>query len=760
MWTKLKPILWHWRGVAIAAPCTAAVVILLRLTGLLQTLEWAAYDQFFRLRPPESSTSRIVIVGITEPDLQEYGWPLSDATLTQLLNQIKQQQPRAIGLDLYRDIPVGSGYADLVEVFRTTPNLIGVEKVVGTANAGTVLPPPVLAELGQISASDVILDADGKIRRGLLSLSNTDDELVLGFAFTLAALYLESEEIYPELTHEDYIRLGQTVFSPFEPNDGGYVRTAADGYQILLDFRGGTGSFEMVSAQDVLENRIPADLMRDRIVMIGAVAESLRDFYYTPYNNELRQILPPTPGVEIHANLTDQLLTSALTGRAPLQTWSEPLEWLWILSGSIVGSLVVWQQRRIHSTSVSLVSQGGALGNATLTQSLKISLSLGLAAGGLWGVSYLLFLGNWWVPIVPAFLAMGGAAIATTAYIAQSAEAIRSTFSRYLTEEVVANLLETPEGLKLGGERRKITILMSDLRGFTFISEQLSPEQVVTLLNFYLEQMTHVIGQYNGTINEIIGDGIVVLFGAPTQRPDDAARAIACAIAMQLAMAEINQQNQQLNLPMLEMGIGINTGEVIIGNIGSQKRAKYTAIGSQVNLASRIESSSVGGQVLIAEATFTEVSPLLSVVSQTQVEMKGFHAPIKLYEIGSIGGTYDLSLPAPQTILVSLAIEVPIQYALIDDRNLVGQIVSGSLVKFSGRRAEVRSPHPVPSFRDIKLNLLNPLEGTYIPGDFYAKVIGQSTDTVPGFYIHFTNISPDVSALLQSLTKAQRKSQS
>lgn len=131
MWTKLKPILWHWRGVAIAAPCTAAAVILLRLTGLLQTLEWAAYDQFFRLRPSEPHTSRIIIVGITEPDLQEYGWPLSDATLTQLLNQIKQQQPRAIGLDLYRDVPVDSGYADLVEVFRTTPNLIGVEKVVG-----------------------------------------------------------------------------------------------------------------------------------------------------------------------------------------------------------------------------------------------------------------------------------------------------------------------------------------------------------------------------------------------------------------------------------------------------------------------------------------------------------------------------------------------------------------------------------------------------------------------------------------------------
>ncbi|MBD2000513.1 adenylate/guanylate cyclase domain-containing protein [Leptolyngbya sp. FACHB-541] len=752
MWTKLKPILWHWRGVAIAAPCTAAAVILLRLTGLLQTLEWAAYDQFFRLRPSEPHTSRIIIVGITEPDLQEYGWPLSDATLTQLLNQIKQQQPRAIGLDLYRDVPVDSGYADLVEVFRTTPNLIGVEKVVGTANAGAVAPPPVLAELGQISASDVILDADGKIRRGLLSLSNSNNELVLGFAFTLAALYLEPEEIYPELTDEEYIRLGQAVFPPLEPNDGGYVRTAADGYQILVDFRGGTGSFEVVSVQDVLESRIPPDLMSDRIVMIGAVAESLRDFYYTPYNNELLQILPPTPGVEIHANLTNQLLTSALTGRTPLQTWSEPLEWLWILGWSVVGAFLVWQQRH-PPVAASASDRGMTSNNTTLIQSLKISLSLGLAGGGIWGISYLLFLANWWVPIVPAFLALGGAAIATTTYIAQSAEVIRNTFSRYLTEEIVANLLETPEGLRLGGERRKITILISDLRGFTAISEQLSPEQVVTLLNLYLERMTHVISQYNGNINEVIGDGIVVLFGAPTQRSDDAARAIACAVAMQLAITEINQQNQQLNLPTLEMGIGINTGEAIVGNIGSQRRAKYTAIGSQVNLASRIESSSIGGQVLISEATFTEVEPLLSIFSQTEVEVKGFHTPVKLYEVGGIGGAYRLSLPDPHTVLVPLVPEVPIRYALIDGRNLVGQMVSATLVKFSGKRAEVRSPHPMPFFRDIKLSLLNPYEGTTIPGDLYAKVIGQSSDVEPGFYIHFTNLSPSASTLLQNLTK-------
>jgi adenylate cyclase len=754
MRTKLKPLLWHWRGVAIAAPCTAAIVILLRLTGLLQTMEWAAYDQFFRLRPSEPADPRILIIGITEPDLQTYGSILPDAVLTQLLNQIKQQQPRVIGLDLYRDLPVGSGYPDLVEVFETTPNLIGVEKVVGEANSGAVAPPPALAERGQIGASDVVLDADGKIRRGLLSLSD-QNESILGFAFTLATLYLEAENVYPELTAEEYIRLGQTVFPPLEPNDGGYVRTATDGYQILLDFHGGTGSFEMVSVQDVLENRVAAHLMRDRIVMIGAVAESLRDLYYTPYNSELRQILPPTPGVEIHAHLTSQLLNSALIGHPPLRVWSEPFEWLWILSWSVIGALLVWQQRHIWKLESALepsnIAAALPLSNPTLSQTLKISFSLVLAGGGLWLISYLAFLVHWWIPVVPAFLALGGGAIAITAYIAQSAAEIRDTFSRYLTEEVVANLLETPEGLKLGGERRKITILMSDVRGFTVISEQLSPEQVVTLLNLYLEKMTDIINQHGGTINEVIGDGIVVLFGAPTQKPDDATRAVACAIAMQLAMADINQQNCQLNLPTLEMGIGINTGEAIVGNIGSQKRAKYTAIGSQVNLASRIESASAGGQILISEATFTEVKSIVSIINQTQVEVKGFHSPVMLYEVGGItSNIYNLLLPTDQTILLPLAVEIPIEYALIDSRNLIGQMFSGSLIKFSGKRAEVRSHHPAPPFVDIKLHLLNDTN-TDKPSDIYAKVIGQSTAPISGFRIQFTNLSPHAIALLQKL---------
>ena len=155
-----------------------------------------------------------------------------------------------------------------------------------------------------------------------------------------------------------------------------------------------------------------------------------------------------------------------------------------------------------------------------------------------------------------------------TAQLKQKNELICKLFGRYLSDEVVANLLSSPEGLKLGGQRRNITILISDLRGFTATSERKSPEEVVEILNFYLGCMADVISQYQGTIIEFMGDGILVLFGAPTAREDDAVRSVACACAMQLAMGEVNAKMKELGLPQLEMGIGLNTGEVVVGNIG------------------------------------------------------------------------------------------------------------------------------------------------------------------------------------------------
>src|SRR5262249_14646378 len=166
-----------------------------------------------------------------------------------------------------------------------------------------------------------------------------------------------------------------------------------------------------------------------------------------------------------------------------------------------------------------------------------------------------------------------------------------------VSDDVVASLLSSPEALALGGELRKVTVMMSDLRGFTALTERLSPEEAISFLNGYLQTMVDLILHYHGTINEILGDGILVIFGAPTVGEDDAERAVACALAMQLAMDEVNGRSRERGLPEVEMGIGIHTGAVIVGNIGSARRMKYAAVGAAGNLTGGIESYRTGGDI-------------------------------------------------------------------------------------------------------------------------------------------------------------------
>jgi class 3 adenylate cyclase len=211
---------------------------------------------------------------------------------------------------------------------------------------------------------------------------------------------------------------------------------------------------------------------------------------------------------------------------------------------------------------------------------------------------------------------------------------IQSLFGRYLSDEVVAGLLASPEGPKLGGEQRKVTLLMSDLRGFTPLTEGLGPERVLHLLNSYLATMADVILAHQGTIDEFVGDAILAIFGAPLARPDDARRAVACAVRMQAAIQELNRRNQEEGLPVLEMGIAIHTGEVIVGNIGSQQRLNYTVMGDAVNLAARLESANklYGTSILVSEATMAACGPAVAFREIDHVRVIGRQAPVRIFE--------------------------------------------------------------------------------------------------------------------------------
>jgi class 3 adenylate cyclase/CheY-like chemotaxis protein len=210
---------------------------------------------------------------------------------------------------------------------------------------------------------------------------------------------------------------------------------------------------------------------------------------------------------------------------------------------------------------------------------------------------------------------------------------IRATFGRYVSEEVVVKLLEEPEGLKLGGDLREVTILMSDIRSFSTICEQLPADKVMHMLNNYLGTMSDIIIGHQGTIDEFIGDAILAIFGAPISREDDADRAVRCALEMQEAMHAINRENQSLGLPEIAMGIGINTGAVIAGNIGSEKRSKYGVVGHQVNLTSRIEGKAKGGEILVSQTTLDQLSTPQQVDAPRTVRVKGINKEVSIYRI-------------------------------------------------------------------------------------------------------------------------------
>ncbi|MDC0719382.1 adenylate/guanylate cyclase domain-containing protein [Nannocystis bainbridge] len=321
---------------------------------------------------------------------------------------------------------------------------------------------------------------------------------------------------------------------------------------------------------------------------------------------------------------------------------------------------------------------------------------------------------------------------------------IRQMFGRHVTDEVVNTLLASPEGRQLGGERRTLTILISDLRGFSTLCEGLGPEQVVAILNIYLGAMADVIGEYRGSINEFIGDAILAVFGAPVPQDDHPERAVACAIAMQRAMGEVNAALAAHGLPALEMGIGVHTGEVVVGNIGSNRRAKYGVVGRHVNLTSRIESYTVGGQVLISESAARALGDRLRTRGCFEVRPKGVREPITIHDVTGVDGPFAIHMAEETAEWRILAQPQPLVFTALEGKDTGGQEVPALLVAHDERHnAELQVSAPLPLRADLKLVL------AALPGvDAYAKVVAAS----PGrAVVRFTALPRALTELLDAL---------
>ncbi|RMH76588.1 MAG: CHASE2 domain-containing protein [Cyanobacteria bacterium J007] len=377
----------------------ASVLLLLRSLGVFQGMELATFDRFVQARPAQPVDPRIAIVTVNEADLQKIGqFPIPDDVLARTLKIINRAEPRAIGLDLYRDLPVEPGYRELLDVFENSPHVYGIDKVVG----GKVAPPPALAAKGQVGFADQVLDADGTVRRALLSIRPRDGQLKLNLGLHLALHYLKEEGIVPYAVanRPDRMQIGKSLLLPFDRNGGGYVNADSGGYQILLNFRGTEEQFQLISISDILSERVPPEALRDRVILIGMTAESVNDLFQTPYTRKFVGQPNLMAGVTLHANIVSQVLTAALEGDALLYVWSDPVEWIWTLLWAWIGAALSWQVR----------SPRWRLSVVAIATSFPIA------------IAYVSFLFGWWIPVVPPLFALVGAAIGLPAIASRELE--------------------------------------------------------------------------------------------------------------------------------------------------------------------------------------------------------------------------------------------------------------------------------------------------------------------------------------------------
>jgi class 3 adenylate cyclase/HAMP domain-containing protein len=327
-----------------------------------------------------------------------------------------------------------------------------------------------------------------------------------------------------------------------------------------------------------------------------------------------------------------------------------------------------------------------------------------------------------------------------TEYI-EKRDFIRDTFGRYVTQEVVTKLLESEGALEMGGEIREVSLIMSDLRGFTAIIAEMDPEEVIIFLNRYLSKMIAILLDNRAVIDEIVGDGILAFFGAPEPREDHPARAVACALSMQAAMDEINAENEVDGLPRLAMGIGVNTGSVVVGNIGSERRTKYSVVGSDVNFASRMEAFALAGQVLISAATYSRVRDLVEVASVLEVEMKGVPGRATLYDVRGIGAPYHIRLPDKSEKLKKLQEPIGVRIHRLKDKIITDVTGRAWVTHLCDTAAQVTSESALEAWEDLRLAFLDHNQEP-TPGHIYGKVTRVTPLKDGRFEVHinFTSV--------------------
>jgi adenylate cyclase len=566
----------------LSAQLIAALVIGVREHGFLQPVELAIYDALRIVWAHPAPVDDVLLVGMTEPDIQRWHYPLSDDLLADLLARLASWHPRAIGVDLYRDMPVEPSTGKLAAVLKAHPEIYWVFKLAEGSDASHpgIKPPAPLIGSERAVLADIPTDPGDVARRGLL-YADDGVQNYTGLGMALALQYLACDHIQPEAAADDNVKLGKTVIPPLDDQRGPYLRFDARGYQTLLDFKGGAQPFPLRTVAQVMDGDV-SSLVRGRIVIIGDALESVKDFFASPFNVGFNT--DRVYGMAIHGHLVDQLIRLGHGQSQILDGLPRLDENLWIWAWAVAGALL------------------GMLMRSTIAAAGASAAGIAVIGGVTWGA----FDENLLLPALPAVLAWLGAAAFTNQLLHaannRARQRLRKSFEHFLPPAVIAAMVRSGELPRLGGERREISVIFTDVASFTTFSEGVDPERLASILNEYLEGVCAAIFANGGLVNAFLGDGVLAFFGAPQPQADHADRAVAAAFDINRFAERFSQEQRAQGVNFLHTRIGIHTGFAFVGMVGSHERLQYTALGDLLNTASRLEglNKAIGTRICVS----------------------------------------------------------------------------------------------------------------------------------------------------------------
>jgi adenylate cyclase len=566
----------------------------------LERLELAARDAAINLRGGHPPNENIVIVAIDDESLSwvEERWPWSRARMAEIVRWLNDAGARVIAYDILLFDPSAdhTDDQDLAQAFREAKSVVTVGQIFTNPYSTSTInrPEDIFQEVIDGYGMTEVERDDDAIVRSIRAFKQTENEFIYNWAFLVAQSYLQTA--------------GPANPSKASLNFNGQTIPLNQRGIFLIDYAGPAQTYPTYSAAFVPLGDYDPAIFKDKIVFIGATSETLQDLYPTPFS-----ATKLTPGVEVVANAVANLLSGFYLTIAP------PWITLLILLGMAALSRLLVNTQRPTTANIFMVA--GVLAYLALRQIIFSSTGLQLA---IVSPTLMLILGV----VVPSLEQ------AVTQEIEK--RRVRSLFSRFISPQMVDQLLDTQDITSLN-KRTNLTILFSDIRNFTYMSEQMLPEEVVSLLNPYLDTMSEIIHKYGGTVDKYEGDAIIAFFGEPIPHKDHALRAANAAMEMRSALKQLNQQWKSHGIfnQDLEMGIGLNTGDVFVGLIGSEQRINYTVIGDTANLAARLQDQTkeLGFPILISESTNSRISKILQTEFVAERILKGKSEPVKIYRI-------------------------------------------------------------------------------------------------------------------------------